>query len=297
MNSSLPPALPRVCSSLMSSASMHTEPAHRLLWQSPLTLHALPEAQSGHDPPQSTSVSLPPFSPSVHEDAQCALMHDRLTQSVSPPHFSPRPQGGHDPPPQSTSVSAPFCTVSVHCAATQMLLTHTLLAQSDPVTHSTHLPAAEQTLAPAPPTQGVPVVTGTWVGDPAEQPSVVHWLLSLDSSPSSGIEPALPEPSHTASLQSPGVWAASGVPCAVSSAPQTPPVQVRFRHSVSWPGHCETLVQGEPPLLDEVLLDVLDEVLLDVLDEVLLDVLDEVLLDEVLVEVLVPPAPPVSSGP
>ena len=33
------------------------------------------------------------------------------------------------------------------------------------------------------------------------------------------------------------------------------------------------------------------------LDEVLLDVLDEVLLDEVLVEVLVPPAPPVSSGP
>jgi hypothetical protein len=47
---------------------------------------------------------------------------------------------GHVPPPQSTSVSAPFCTLSVQLAPWQMLPTHTPLWQSPPPVHC--LPAA-----------------------------------------------------------------------------------------------------------------------------------------------------------
>jgi hypothetical protein len=50
----------------------HLLPVHVVLVQSVPVLHALPEAHGGHPPPQSTSVSVPFFAPSV---LHCGAVH------------------------------------------------------------------------------------------------------------------------------------------------------------------------------------------------------------------------------
>jgi hypothetical protein len=85
------------------------------LKQSLPTAHILFRAHLlGQLPPQSTSVSLPFCTPSLHEMGwQTLPTHDALAQSIAPRQRSPSPHLGHDPP-QSMSVSLPFCTLSVH---------------------------------------------------------------------------------------------------------------------------------------------------------------------------------------
>src|SRR6185503_4038996 len=74
----------------------HTPPAHAPLWQSPLPRHIWPSAHLvAHDPPQSTSVSLPFLIPS----AQPAATHMPMPlHSVPPPwlHIAPRGLFGCD---------------------------------------------------------------------------------------------------------------------------------------------------------------------------------------------------------
>jgi hypothetical protein len=54
----------------MHVGAWHVPPVHTLLWQSVGAPHSLPVAQSaGHIPPQSTSVSVPFFTMSMHVGA------------------------------------------------------------------------------------------------------------------------------------------------------------------------------------------------------------------------------------
>jgi hypothetical protein len=71
-------------------------------------------------PPQSMSVSLPFFAPSVHVAvAQRPPVHAPPVQSVFTEQSSPFAQSGQLPPPQSTSVSAAFFTPSVQVYVAQ----------------------------------------------------------------------------------------------------------------------------------------------------------------------------------
>jgi len=64
-----------------------------------------------HEPPQSTSVSVPFMTVSVHDGTAHVLvvvpLHTLLEQSVAAAHFFPFAQGGQVPP-QFRSVSVPF---------------------------------------------------------------------------------------------------------------------------------------------------------------------------------------------
>src|SRR5437868_2140234 len=65
------------------------------------------------EPPQSTSVSLPLRSPSMHEmQVMLCESHTELAQSTVRTHLRPLPHGMQVGPPQSTSVSSPLCTPS-----------------------------------------------------------------------------------------------------------------------------------------------------------------------------------------
>src|SRR5262249_3895689 len=90
-------------------------PAHTALSQSVLAVHARPSAHLvEHDPPQSTSDSVPFLTVSVQLDvhtfvvgSQTPLVHSSaFVQLLPSPHFA------HDPP-QSTSLSVPFFTESL----------------------------------------------------------------------------------------------------------------------------------------------------------------------------------------
>jgi hypothetical protein len=60
-------------------------------------------------PPQSTSVSVPFFTPSVQAgNAQIEFLHTPLEQSEPIAQPAPSTHTAHVPPPQSTSVSSPF---------------------------------------------------------------------------------------------------------------------------------------------------------------------------------------------
>jgi len=77
-------------------------------------------------PPQSTSVSLPFFFPSLQVGAaQLPEVHTWEVQSEAAEQDLPVAQGLHEEPPQSVSVSSPFFTPSV-----QIGLEHTLAAQA-----------------------------------------------------------------------------------------------------------------------------------------------------------------------
>jgi hypothetical protein len=95
-------------------------PMQTPLWQSAPTLHTLPAAHALQLPPQSTSVSVPFFTVSVHVAAwhlSGEPEHTPLWQSDGTRHvlaFAHLPQLE---PPQSMSVSVPFLTLSEHVGA------------------------------------------------------------------------------------------------------------------------------------------------------------------------------------
>jgi hypothetical protein len=70
------------------------------------------------EPPQSTAVSDPFFTVSLHVGAWHTLdVHTPLWQSPATAHVEPEPHLGQVEPPQSTAVSDPFFTVSVQLGA------------------------------------------------------------------------------------------------------------------------------------------------------------------------------------
>src|SRR5690606_2069327 len=75
----------------------------------------------GQEPPQSIAVSLPFWSPSVHDtSAQTEAPGEQTKpspQSASPTQPSPTPQPRAQLPPQSWPVSSPFCTPSSQLGA------------------------------------------------------------------------------------------------------------------------------------------------------------------------------------
>src|SRR2546425_494158 len=90
--------------------------------QSLAVLHALPAAQvDPHAPPQSTSVSVPFLTMSVHvapAHRPAAQLIER--QSLIATQRRPFAQALQVPPPQSTSVSAPFCAMSLQLEPMQV---------------------------------------------------------------------------------------------------------------------------------------------------------------------------------
>lgn len=103
-----------------------------------------------HDPPQSTSVSLPFRIPSEQvgaEHLEAAAGQIPLAQSAARAQVLPVPHGGQLPP-QSRSVSAPFLTRSSQLGWAHTPLVHTPLAQSAPMRHP---PPPGQRTGQAPP--------------------------------------------------------------------------------------------------------------------------------------------------
>jgi hypothetical protein len=113
---------------LQKSSSQSAVPLAQLGAAHTFAVQSSPPAQSEHFPqlapeahpvvqlpPQSTSVSSPFLTWSVHVGAQTPLAHDRPTQSASIAQPLPGPQSEHGPP-QSTSVSSPFFAPSLHVA-------------------------------------------------------------------------------------------------------------------------------------------------------------------------------------
>jgi hypothetical protein len=92
------------------------------LVQSEALVQCLPEPQVGQlPPPQSMSVSVPFWTPSVQLAAlQLPPWHTWVVQSEPKTQLWPTAQLGQLPPPQSTSVSVPFFTPSVQLAAWQV---------------------------------------------------------------------------------------------------------------------------------------------------------------------------------
>jgi hypothetical protein len=100
-------------------------PAQFELRQSAETEHDEPSAHAPHVPPQSTSDSVPFFTPSEHEGTwQTFDVQTPLWQSAGTAHPLVSAHGEHAPP-QSTSVSVPFLVPSVQPGAW-----HTLVAQT-----------------------------------------------------------------------------------------------------------------------------------------------------------------------
>jgi hypothetical protein len=95
------------------------------LEQSRAKRHFFPGSQGAHAvPPQSTSVSSAPSTPSLHEiDWHLPFVHACCAQSEFEMQLEPTPHGGQSPPPQSTSVSFRFFTLSTQlpCAHTPCL--------------------------------------------------------------------------------------------------------------------------------------------------------------------------------
>src|SRR5439155_7797199 len=78
-------------------------PVQLPLWQSTARAQLLPSTHLGQLPPQSTSLSLPFFTPSLQVGAaQCARQHTPLWQSSSTAQLAPVAQAAQTPPPQST---------------------------------------------------------------------------------------------------------------------------------------------------------------------------------------------------
>src|SRR5687767_13900555 len=97
---------------------MQTVSVHTPLSQSVPMAHVWSTAHGGHEPPQSTCVSEPLLTPSVHVGGwQLPRLHTVLTQSVTVLHAAPTSHGGHSSPPQSRSDSLPFCSPSVELGA------------------------------------------------------------------------------------------------------------------------------------------------------------------------------------
>jgi hypothetical protein len=110
---------------------LHVPLTHAEAEQSLFVPQPLPTAQFAVQvPPQSTSVSFPFLTPSVHVAATHLPPLEHLplagsAQSVFALQFLPTAHVGPQPPPQSTSVSVPFRLPSPHAAATHAPALHT----------------------------------------------------------------------------------------------------------------------------------------------------------------------------
>jgi hypothetical protein len=116
--------------------------------QSALVPQGLPTAQSdGHEPPQSTAVSVPFFTPSLHRAAaHLLLVHLPLAgkmQSEFVPHGLPTAQPVQLPP-QSVSLSEPLRTMSLQAAGAHLPPVHLPLSGSLQSPFSLHTPLTAQ---------------------------------------------------------------------------------------------------------------------------------------------------------
>src|SRR5262245_17562176 len=101
------------------------------LWQSPAPLQRWSAAHLVHDPPQSTSLSVPFLSASSHAAAWHTCPEQSvLAQSVPSEHALPSAQSGQSGPPQSTSVSKPSLIELVQLGALHAPPTHVPGVQS-----------------------------------------------------------------------------------------------------------------------------------------------------------------------
>ncbi len=151
-------------------------PEQTLSVQSLAAPHPFPSAQRGQaGPPQSTSVSVPFFAPSLHiTAAQIAFRQTSLAQSAGPPHPCPCGQVGAPMPPQSMPVSVPFFTPSVvdggwHRGPCPTFL-HTSLWQSVPATQAFNVSHGAQ-LPPQSMSVSLPFFA------PSVQPGAAHSLV------------------------------------------------------------------------------------------------------------------------
>jgi hypothetical protein len=121
-----------IASVQVGASAPHTPPAQLALWQSPALPHAFPFghlAQAG--PPQSTSLSLPFFIPSLQAPlgaAQTPFAQLALVQSEATPQVLPLAHLTQVAPPQSMSVSPPFFIPSLHVGAGALQTLPTQLA-------------------------------------------------------------------------------------------------------------------------------------------------------------------------
>jgi hypothetical protein len=165
---------------------------------------------------------------------------------LTPPAVTTLPAPSHTSSRQSPTVPSPTTWLAGWNATPQVLLTQVCVAQAVSLPQSagtlqpTQLPAASHT-SEAP--QLVPAVTGTWVGAPLAQPSVVQSFWSSGSSRSSSTSVVPPAPSHTASKQSPTLCEARGVPSAAKPVPHTPALHSATSHSFEGVGQSVASMQ------------------------------------------------------
>ncbi len=219
----------------------HVEPLHSLPLQSESTVqpwsgpHFLGLNPDAHEPPQSTSVSLPFWTPSAHVGTRHVFcLQTPCRQSSAASQICPGAHVAPHAPPQSMSVSSPFFVPSSHVAGTHSLAReHTWPASQSVLSrHATQAPSPSQSLPPSW-AQVVPAAAGVFTCSPPVQASTVHSFPSSGRSVSSGI-PLTSPPSQTFVVQSPGVcWISPHPP----PAPPPPLVAV-----------VEVVVAGVPPV-------------------------------------------------
>jgi hypothetical protein len=117
-----------------------------VLAQSPCIRHIFFTAHFGQSgPPQSMSVSIPSFIPSLHCGVvQIPAMQPLLSQSTGFVQVFPAGQPMQTPPPQSTSDSPPFFTPSVQVGATHFPMLQKVLWQSLPTLQPRPVPQGLQ---------------------------------------------------------------------------------------------------------------------------------------------------------
>ncbi len=170
-------SLPSCCASVhWLVAHLPVTLSHALSTQSPLTRHPLPTAQGEQvPPPQSMSVSLPSFCPSLHWLAShtCAVAsHAVVVQSLSMRHFLPSAQAAQTLPPQSVSVSLPSSWPSLHWLEVHSIVVPSQApeVQSPPTLH--FLPTTHPGQVPPPQSTSVSLPSSWWSS---------HWLAMQTS--------------------------------------------------------------------------------------------------------------------
>ncbi|HVU03081.1 MAG TPA: hypothetical protein VHE30_15075 [Polyangiaceae bacterium] len=115
---------------------MQTPDEQYVVVQSVPVRHFFPEPQAVQvPPPQSTSVSLPFWTASLHAGVRQVPLQTPEVQSLAAVHVLLSTHFGQPPPPQSTSVSLPFFARSVQLGVAHVVPLQTALAQSVGMAH------------------------------------------------------------------------------------------------------------------------------------------------------------------
>jgi hypothetical protein len=177
-------------------------------------------------PPQSMSVSVPFWAPSVHVAAWHVFVGDPLqilfTQSPPTEHFFVSAHFAHVAPPQSMSVSSESWTLSLQCAAT-------------------HLPAPSHTVPPLS-EHAVPCDAFVLPHTLALHVKLAQTVPVAGQSFGARHATQLPEPLH---LRPP--FDAHVAPCDAFAVPHAPAVHVATMQSFAGGGQLEGLVQPPSP--------------------------------------------------